>query len=61
VREVKVEEAERYRRAQAARFLRYCRSQGVDASDVIAGRVTIDLSPICGDDGTFVPERIDFR
>jgi len=53
--------AYQYRLAQTNRLLRYCVEQGVDAQEVMAGRIKIDLDPICGQDGKIVPEDVDFR
>jgi len=48
-----------YRLAQANRFIRHCAELGVNPSDVMEGRVEIDLGPIRGEDGKIKPEPID--
>jgi hypothetical protein len=53
--------AHQYRLAQANRFLRFCRENGVDPEDVRSGRVTLDLDPICDARGHIVPEATDYR
>ena len=50
-----------YRLAQAARFLRFCRERGVDPEDVLSGKVTLDIDPICDAQGKIQPEAIDYR
>lgn len=46
---------ERWREAQAYRFLRYCRDRGVNPRDCS----DLDLTPICDADGQIVPEDVD--
>ena len=41
--------------------MRFCQASGVDYADVLAGRVALDLDPICGADGTIQPEPIDIQ
>ena len=57
----KVSDADAYRKAQANRLVRYCAEQGANVEDVMAGRVTLDLDPICGPDGKIEPEAVDDR
>jgi predicted HicB family RNase H-like nuclease len=51
--------AHQWRLAQSNRFLRFCKAQGVDPEAVLSGTTPLDLSPISGEDGKIVPERID--
>jgi hypothetical protein len=52
--------AHTYRLAQANRFIRLATSHGVDPAEAMAGRVELDVSPICDADGKIVPEQVDF-
>ena len=55
------EAAERYRRAQVSRLLRYYRECGLTDAQIRAGGPEVDLSPIYGPDGTILPEAQDFE
>jgi hypothetical protein len=52
--------AHQYRLAQTNRLRRFCDQCGVSADDVLAGRVDLDLDPICGPDGKIQPEAVDY-
>lgn len=53
--------AHQYRLAQANRVIRFAESHGMDGAEVLAGRVDLDLDPICDENGKIVPEPIDFE
>ncbi len=48
-------------RAQCARILRFLEEIGVDYRDVMAGRISVDLSLILGPNGKVVPEDQDYQ
>lgn len=50
-----------YRLAQANRLQRFCADNSLNAEDVMAGKIDVDLTPICGPDGKIEPEAIDIR
>jgi hypothetical protein len=53
--------AHQFRLAQANRLRRFCAANSLDTEDVMAGRITVDLTSICGPDGRIQPEPIDFH
>jgi hypothetical protein len=53
--------AERYRLAQGSRLLRYYRDLGLSDTQIAAGGLGVDLSPIRGPDGMILPQPEDFH
>jgi hypothetical protein len=55
------EEVAQYLLAQHSRLMRYCNELGVSVKAVMAGRLKINLRPICDEHGRIQPEPIDLE